>query len=282
VAGRRTGPARATRRSAPSHAPWSGTRRTPSSSSRPPAEREEPTVHTRRTIVLIVLAGLAAALAAGALLVVLGGDAGGWALLIGLIVVLNGYRLYVGPWHRRWGSTLDEARHSLPGDELLPGTAHQSDRAVTIDALPTDVWPWLVQLGWGRGGWYSYDWIDNDGHPSADDLDPRLQRLAVGDTILMTPDMGFTIRLVVPGELMLSQAPDGTTWCLRLTATGRGRSRLLSRFRLPPPRSLGAVVWGLLADPGAFLMERRMLLNLKARAEATAAPDGATGAKMAG
>lgn len=239
-------------------------------------------MHTRRTIVLIVLAILAAASTGAALLVTVGGEAGRWALLIGLIVVLNGYRMWVGPWHRRWGSTSDEAEWALPGDDLLPDAAGQTNRAVTIDAPPAAVWPWLVQLGLGRGGWYSYDWIDNDGRPSADHIDPRLQGLAVGDTILMTPTTGFTVRVVVPGELLLSQAPDGTTWCLRLTARDRGRSHLLSRFRAPTPRSAGALVWGLIADPGAFVMERKMLLGLKARAEASRAEAGPAGSTVKG
>ena len=228
-------------------------------------------MHTRRTIVLIVLGALAAVVALGALLVTVGGEPGRWALLIGLIIGSNGYRLWVGPWHRRWGSTSDEAERLLPGDDLLSESARQTDRGVTIDAPPAAVWPWLVQLGLGRGGWYSYDRIDNDGRPSLDHIDPRLQDLAVGDTILMTPTEGFTVRLLVPGELLLAQAPDGTTWCLHLTPRGRGRSHLHSRFRAPTPRSVGALAWALIVDPGAFVMERRMLLNLKARAESTVA-----------
>jgi hypothetical protein len=71
------------------------------------------------------------------------------------------------------GATDQEVRRAMPGDQLIPDAA-STTRAITITAPPEQVWPWLVQLGYGRAGWYSYDWIDNDGHPSADRAALRL------------------------------------------------------------------------------------------------------------
>jgi len=75
----------------------------------------------------------------------------------------------------------------MPGDELLGPDAASTTRAITIDAQPEDVFPWLLEIGYGRGGWYSYDRIDNDGKPSVDRIDPVLQRLAVGDRMVGGP-----------------------------------------------------------------------------------------------
>ena len=183
-----------------------------------------------------------------------------------VIALTSVYRWVLRPWHVRWGTIDGEPDGSLPGDDLLADAA-QTTRAVAVDAPAADVWPWLVQLGWGRAGWYSYDWIDNDGRPSAVTLRPDLQHLAVGDTIAMTPDVGFTVRCVVPGATIVAQAPDGTTWCLHLLDRADGTCRLLSRFRAPAPAVASRPGSGhCLADPGTFVMERRMLLGIRDRA----------------
>ena len=117
----------------------------------------------------------------------------------------------------------------MPGDELLADAA-QTTRAITIGRPPAAVWPWLVQLGWGRAGWYSYDRIDNDGHQSATTIRPEWQHLEVGDAIAMTPTLGFTVRASSRPRRSCRRAPDGTTWCLHLTPD---RRRLSSRQSLP-------------------------------------------------
>jgi hypothetical protein len=89
------------------------------------------------------------------------------------------YRLWVQPWQHRWGATDEEVGAAMPGDDLIPDAA-STTRAISIAAPPEQVWPWLAQLGFGRAGWYSYDWIDNDGQPSADRIIPELQQLQVG------------------------------------------------------------------------------------------------------
>jgi len=109
-----------------------------------------------------------------------------------------------------WGTRGDEATRKLPGDELLPDAGLVSTRAITVDARPDAVWPWLVQMGSGRGGAYSYDWIENvlglNMH-SADEILPQYQNLRVGDAFplgpgrpamrveILDPERAFTIRI---------------------------------------------------------------------------------------
>jgi hypothetical protein len=232
-------------------------------------------MHTQRTIGLILLSLVAGAVAAWLALaellnwptataIVTVVAAIGWALL----------RFALRPWYRTWGASTGERTAELPGDGLIDA-AVQTTRAIAIEASASAVWPWLVQLGWGRAGWYSYDRIDNDGQPSATSIHPDWQHMSAGDVIAMTPSLGFTVRHVEPGMSIVSQSPDGTTWCLHLTPDGAG-CRLVSRFRVPHHRrSFAAAAWSLIADPGSFVMERRMLLGIKQRAEDARRPNAA-------
>ena len=121
-------------------------------------------MRTRLTIMAIVLAAAAGAAVVVVLLVVMFGWLGLAIGALGTIAALVAYRLWIQPWQHRWGATDDEVHRTMPGDGLIPDAA-STTRAITIAAPAEQVWPWLVQLGYGRGGWYSYDWIDNDGQP---------------------------------------------------------------------------------------------------------------------
>lgn len=199
----------------------------------------------------------------------------GWALgpavwVGGLVAVLVVYLVVVKPWHLRWGATDDEVARAMPGDDLVPG-AGAATRAIGIDAEPEAVWPWLVQLGYGKAGWYSYDWIDNDFRPSAPRILDEHQDLRVGDRILMMPTMGFVVTAIEPGHHIVSVLDDGSTsWCLELSPTGSGGTRLVSRWRPKLDRSPGALFMSLLAEPGTFIMEQKMLRNIRDRAERSA------------
>jgi hypothetical protein len=157
----------------------------------------------------------------------------------------------------------------MPGDDLLRPDAPATTRAIMIDAAPEQVFPWLRQIGYGRGGWYSYDWIDNDGEPSVEHLEPEL-RFEVGDRIEMMPGLGPVVRAIDPGASIVS-AGEADSWCLLVEPSGDGRTRLISRWRQDWPRSFATRVWTLIADPGAFIMERKMLLRIRDLAERTAA-----------
>jgi hypothetical protein len=199
-------------------------------------------MRTRRMILSIVAA--VALLAAGSLVALIV-TVGLWpGLAVGAAAagaVLAVYWSVVHPWQVRWGATDEEVRRVMPGDELVEG-AGGTTRAITVAAPAEQVWPWLAQIGYGWARWYSYDWIDNEGRPSADRILPDLQDLWVGDRILMAPGMGSTVRAVLPYRYVLSVSDGGQSWCLALDpldegargwsagggASGRGRWRCCS------------------------------------------------------
>jgi hypothetical protein len=175
--------------------------------------------------------------------------------------------------HLRWGATPGEVLSRMPGDDLLPHAQFRCTRAVTIDASPVAVWPWLVQVGCGRAGWYSNDLLDNLGRPSAREILPELQHLEVGQWVPMAPTPpSQTTALRVDGfevpRWLLWRKPD-STWCWTLTELDDGRTRLVTRVHAvydwtrPAMALLGVV----LMEFGDFAMMRRMLLGIKERAE---------------
>jgi hypothetical protein len=190
-------------------------------------------MRTRLTIMAIVLAAATGAVGVVVLLVVMFGWLGLAIGALGTIAVLAAYRLWIQPWQHRWGATDEEVRRPMPGDDLIPD-ADSTTRAITITAPPEQVWPWLVQLGYGRAGWYSYDWIDNDGQASADHIIPELQQLQVGDQILMLPGMGPRVREVEPNRSFVAGDQEAGVWCLALYPT-EGGCRLVSRWRADWP-----------------------------------------------
>jgi hypothetical protein len=223
-------------------------------------------MRTRLTIMAIVLTAAAGAIGVFILLVIMLGWLGLAIGTLGIMTVLGAYRRWIQPWQHRWGATDEEVHRAMPGDDLIPDAA-STTRAISIAAPAEDVWPWLVQLGYGRGGWYSYDWIDNDGQPSADHIIPELQQLQVGDPILMLPDMGPRVRELEPNRYFVTGDPQGGSWCLALYPAAHG-CRLVSRWRVSWPLTLATTFWILLSDPGAFMMERKMLKGIRSRAEA--------------
>lgn len=102
-------------------------------------------------------------------------------LLVGIGLSLAAYAAFARPRILRWGATDEEVRASFPGGELVPGGVRSGTMAVTIDAPPGKVWPWLVQMGYGRAGWYSWDYLDNFGRHSSLTLHPEWQNVKVGD-----------------------------------------------------------------------------------------------------
>jgi hypothetical protein len=196
-------------------------------------------MRTKQIIGLIVLGCIIASLAVLAGLMAALGAATG--IVVGLLIasgVTGTYLLLVGPWQRRWGATAEEVRRAMPGDALLRPDAPSTTRAITVDASPEVVFPWLLQIGYGRGGWYSYDWIDNDGKPSIERIDPALQGLAVGDRIEMLPGFGPVVREIVTNHHIVSGGKTDS-WCLLVELTPEGVTRLISRWKQDWPKSAG-------------------------------------------
>jgi hypothetical protein len=168
-----------------------------------------------------------------------------------------------------WGATESEAAARLPGDELLEEADGVATRAIEIDAPPQAVWPWIAQMGPApRGGAYTYDWIENLlglNMRSADHVLPEFQHPEVGDTIGYGSNL-MRVARVEPERVLSWRSEDGNwVWTFVLEA-GNGTTRLISRnrFRLP---SLGARVGMIPMEPASLLMERKMLLGIKERAE---------------
>ena len=130
---------------------------------------------------------------------------------IGLAMVATGtalvalYFKVVRPWTMRWGSTDEEVARPMSGDDVVSRADFNATRAVTIHTSLERVWPWLVQIGSGRAGWYSYDQIDNGAVPSSEVIIPELQHLAVGDLVPMVPgkDVGVWVKELEPNRRML-------------------------------------------------------------------------------
>jgi hypothetical protein len=206
------------------------------------------------------------------------------------------YLLLVRPWHLRWGAADDEVDRSLPGDEIVPHPPVQTTRAITIRAPAANIWPWLVQIGYNRAGWYSYDRLEAamgagdfvDGE-SADRIIPELQHLEIGDPVPAAPDVGwFVVAAIEPGHSLVLRATlnpftgqaitaddagprfDGT-WAFLLNELDNGTTRLIARLRATyePRLPLAPLVHAVL-EPAHFIMERKMLLGIKERAEGTA------------
>ena len=194
-------------------------------------------------------------------------------------VIALGYGRVVRPWAKRWGATDEEVARVLPGDRIVHGRAYRATRAITIGARPEHVWPWLIQMGSGRAGWYAFDRIDNGGAPSARTIVPSLQRLEVGDLIPMAigKDVGPTVLEMQPCRRMLWTTDDEFTWEWVLEPVDAG-TRLISRIaeRYPPLFSR-RTLYAALASSGDVIMTVRMLRGIRQRAErfeasATATP----------
>ena len=175
-----------------------------------------------------------------------------------------------------WGATTDEVVQTMPGDELLPNPEILSTRAISIDALPAAIWPWLVQMGPGRGGVFTYDWIENlfglNMH-SADEILPQFQDLKLGDVWqLATKGPRLRVEILDAERAMVVRSEDGDwVWAFCLYPDGTS-TRLVSRNRIatsgasPLMRSFNTLIM----EPGSLVMERKMLLGIRRRVETLA------------
>ena len=169
----------------------------------------------------------------------------------------------------------------MAGDDVLSAVSYRSTRAITIEAAPELVWPWLAQIGCGRAGFYADDFLDNLAQPSATTIVADLQRMSPGDLVPMSASPSLDTAFQVAGfdapHWLLWSKPD-STWSWRLSPTQSGGTRLVTRiqarhdWRRPVVGALSLV----LLEFGDFAMMRRMLRGIKQRAEALAKADGST------
>ncbi len=199
------------------------------------------------------------------------------------------FGLVIRPWYLRWGTTVAERTAPLPGDEIVPGAAAQETRAVTIDAPVDSVWPWVAQIGQDRGGFYSYDLLENlvgCEMPTVDSLRPDKQQWAVGDKLWMYPatkagGVGYAeLRVLIPGRALgfgtyyagtKPQGPADGSWTFVLEPLSDSTTRLLVRGRGAPGRSLlGLAFDRSIFEPMHFVMEKRMMHGIEDLAEGRA------------
>jgi hypothetical protein len=175
-------------------------------------------------------------------------------------------------WHMRWGATDAEVARPMPGDEIVPKASFNATRAITIDAPPEQVWPWIVQMGYRRAGFYTYALLDNAGYESADRIVLEYQEPKVGDWMPMSKKVNettaFKVKAFEPSRWLVWEKPD-STWSWKLVPMNGDRTRLLTRLKQryaweKPASALSALV---LLEFGDFPMIRRVLKGIKARAE---------------
>jgi hypothetical protein len=207
-----------------------------------------------------------------------------------LVLSLGMYFLLGWPWLSRWGATTAEVGQTLPGDELIANPAFVTTKAVTIQASPEAIWPWLVQLGVDRGGMYSYLWVENWllrlNVQNSNEIRPEWQSLRVGDFIRFTPadyalnpGPGLYVMAIEPNRALIGcfgleglppECGKGATWQFVLEPHGNGATRLILRSRSGDSGPAWATAAAKVAQAFQFYMERKMLIEIQARAESLA------------
>lgn len=202
------------------------------------------------------------------------GRLAGWGALVLTLVVFG---LVAPPWMRQWGATEDEQSRPMAGDSILlpSGVAAPETRAIDVNAPASVTWEWLRRVGQGRGGFYSYDWLENlfgDDVHNRRDLFPA-PPVAVGDTIKLAQD-GYPGSRPGLTALPIAAVTPGYSFVLKgwgtfmVASTGPHSSRMIIRERPPVPTSaMEAVLRNLVWEPAHFVMERQMLRGVRDRAE---------------
>ena len=194
----------------------------------------------------------------------------GLGLLVAVVAVL------LTPWMDRWGATDEEINAAFPGDELVPEPAVFVNRAITINAPPEAIYPWIVQLDAKKGGWYSYDWLETHllrcPMTNADRIHPEWQNLQIGDEVHMCPGESapppYRVAQIHPNQAIVLGHQENGEWVdlyqFVILPQADGTSRLILRTRTMMSGGLWSVI-----HPGVFVMERGMLRGIRDRAEAT-------------
>ena len=183
--------------------------------------------------------------------------------------IVVAYTRLVRPWQMNWGATREEVARTLPGDESVPNPTWNATRAVTVSATPEQIWPWLVQIGWGRAGWYGYDWADNGMHPSTWKILPEHQSMEIGKDFPMSPATKmYCVAFDEPRWMLWKGSAKGGTWLWYLDPIDDTHTRLITRMRdryhWNNPIRLGPQ---LAVDLFDWPFMRKCMLGVKARAE---------------
>ena len=188
-----------------------------------------------------------------------------------LIALMLFYFARFRPWQLRWGATDDEMRRAMPGDDIVGDPSFDATRAVTIHAPAESIYPWIVQMGVNRAGWYSYDLLDNLARPSAEVILPEHQNVQIGTLIPMSPDgkQGLYVKDFRANEWMFWWDNKGdSTWVWGIYSEGEAHSRLITRVRVKYRWLSPAILINLIVEFFDIVMMRKCMLGIKRRAEA--------------
>ena len=187
-----------------------------------------------------------------------------------LVVISVIYLGFIRPWQLHWGATDSEIARPIAGDEVVQSPTFSATRGVTIQAQPEHIFPWILQIGVSRAGWYSIDLLDNLGKPSAEVILPQFQHPQAGDIIPMSPDgkNGMIIKAFVLNEWMLWWNKGGDmTWVWCLYPIDENHTRLITRVHLKYHWLSPSIVFELLVELTDLIMMRKCMLGIQRRAE---------------
>ncbi len=187
-----------------------------------------------------------------------------------LVILASAYFAWIRPWQLHWGATDEELVRAMPGDNDVSAPSFDATRGVTVNAPSEAIYPWIVQIGMTRAGWYSYDLLDNLGRHSTTRLIPELQQIYAGQTIPMSPDgkYGIYVKAFRENEWILWNDKGGdTTWFWGMYPAGENRTRLVTRVRMKYLWNSPAALFNLLVEFGDLPMMRKCMLGIKERAE---------------
>jgi hypothetical protein len=196
------------------------------------------------------------------------------------VLTLAAYLLWARPYQLHWGATSEEIARAMPGDELISNPLFLATRAITINGTPEQIWPWLVQIGYGRAGFYGYDIIENAGSPrgihSAESILPEFQNFKVGDPVPISSVAGMQFYAIQPDQYLIWQGIEkvskgGFTWALY--PLDASHTRLVSRIRWSHHLSQpGLLALDLFTEFTDHIAVREVLQGVKGRVEGYSKP----------
>jgi hypothetical protein len=196
-------------------------------------------------------------------------------ILGALVAIVLLYLLVIRPWHKNWGANDKDIKRQMIGDDLVENPIDITTRAITIRAKPENIWPWFKQMGYKRGGMYSYDWVDRLlgilDRPSAERIMPEFQHLEVGDVIPLGKPPNWPVKAITPNKSLLLDIRDKgihITWSFLLEEVDEYHTRFILRIRQYLASKIFSIILSFpIMDFGSFLMTRKFLLGIKRRAE---------------
>lgn len=189
-------------------------------------------------------------------------------------LAIASYPLLIRPWQHHWGATKEEMDRPMPGDEKIPHPEYETTRAITIEAEPEKIWPWLMKMGYSEDAQFSYEWLDKlfgyIGHTENSEGTTGSKELKEGDVLPVKKSQGFPIQYLEQFRyLVLGKQDDGYgwTWSMGLYQVDKNKTRFVSRNRLHLKDDIRTRTMEFLLDPASFLMARKWMAGIKNQAE---------------